>query len=489
MGNKKSYAPLRCGRYISIFLSSVSTWQCSANERFCPRRLAFWGKLCAAALCAAVIMTAAGDGAYTKSNASSAIDQIQQKLEQLEAENKRRQQQIDALGGDIADNEEAIAIVSAQIDGINAQIAAHSELIYRKQELIEEKRAQIEAVELSIADKENEIELKKQRISELEAQNKNNLEKFAQLARAMYMTKSSDTIPVLNGSDDWYDFFVYKDVVKNISAQNVRFMEELQASIKAQEALINAMKDAIERLEQDKTDLRNEKAEYEAQEETLRREQNGLSAFAQEQTNYLYRLSAQNQQLRDKINENQHAMDETDDMIDKLNKELEAAIRAAQANNNSVGSYSTDDFRWPLDRQFKLITTRFEYDPARSGNHYGLDIGNAGIGGANVYAAQSGEVIYAKVNCYDNYGRPIGQKDYHGSGYGNYIIIDHGGGIATLYAHLNPTLLVAEGQFVNRGDVIGYVGSTGWSTGFHLHFETRVNTKAVDPEQYTYSDY
>ena len=439
-----------------------------------------WGKICAAVLCAAVVMTAAGDGAYLRTKASSTIDQIQEKLDQLEAENKTRQEQIDRLGGDIASNKDAMAILSAQIDGINAQIYTHSELIHQKLEMIEEKKAQIEAIELSIDDQEHDIELKKQEIIELEAQNSDNLEKFAKLARAMYMNDSSGVIPVLSGSDDWYSYFVYSDVVKNISGLNVQFMNELQDSIKAQRALISALNDNIARLEQDKLDLQNEKAEYEAQEAQLRREQNELSAYAQQQTNYLYGLAANNQQLQDQMNATQKKMEEDNELIEQLNKELEEAIRAAQAAAN--GQAYTDGFRWPLDPQFHLLTTNFGYDPWRGGNHYGIDIGNAGIGGANVYASQSGTVITAGVFCYDNFGKSY--KDSHGGGYGNYIVIDHGNGLSTLYAHLNPTLLVNKGDFVNKGDVIGYVGSTGWSTGYHLHFETRVDGKAVDPLKY-----
>ena len=109
----------------------------------------------------------------------------------------------------------------------------------------------------------------------------------------------------------------------------------------------------------------------------------------------------------------------------------------------------------------------------RDDNHYGIDVGNYGINGHNIYAAQSGTIITA----YNDGGR-------HG-GYGNYIIIDHGGGVSTLYAHCS-SVVVAVGQKVNKGEIIGYVGSTGWSTGPHLHFEVRQNGVATDPLGYSY---
>ena len=113
--------------------------------------------------------------------------------------------------------------------------------------------------------------------------------------------------------------------------------------------------------------------------------------------------------------------------------------------------------------------------------HYGIDIAGGGIGGTSIYAAQSGRVIKVSNTCTHNFSKNY--RDGCGGGYGNYIIIDHGGGMSTLYAHCG-SVNVSNGQFVNKGDVIGTVGSTGWSTGYHLHFEVRKNGKAVNPFDY-----
>ncbi|MCL2108901.1 MAG: M23 family metallopeptidase [Oscillospiraceae bacterium] len=101
--------------------------------------------------------------------------------------------------------------------------------------------------------------------------------------------------------------------------------------------------------------------------------------------------------------------------------------------------------------------------------HHGIDVGNSGINGANIYAVQSGTVIIATWS----------------GGYGNYIVIDHGGGVSTLYAHMQTgSMRFSAGDTVVQGDVIGLVGSTGWSTGPHLHFEVRENGSAVNPWGY-----
>ena len=97
--------------------------------------------------------------------------------------------------------------------------------------------------------------------------------------------------------------------------------------------------------------------------------------------------------------------------------------------------------------------------------HTGLDIG--GTAGEPIYAAKAGTVIFAGWR----------------GGYGNAVVIDHGGGFSTLYAHQSQTG-VPVGQEVALGDVVGYVGSTGWSTGPHLHYELRLNGSPIDPLPY-----
>lgn len=441
----------------------------------------FWGKLCAAVLCASIAVSAAGDGAFLKPRASSLIEQLEEAVKQKKEENEKRQKQIDSFKGDISNNKSAMAVVSAQIDGINEEIIAYGELITAKIENISNKKAEIEAVEQTIIDKENEIEQKKEEIAELQAQNKENLERFAQMARIMYMNDSSDIIPVLNGSDDWYNYFVYSDVVRNISKQNMEFMQRLQNSINAQEELIDSLEKFIAKLEADKVVLQQQKAEYEQQMADLEAEKASLKAYADEKLAYLNSLAAKNSQLQSKVNGLQSEIKEGNEEIEELNRQLEAAIRAAQSGNQ--GQAYTDGFRWPVNAKYQLITTNFGYDGWRGGMHYGLDIGNAGIGGANIYAAQSGIVITVSNTCPHNKGKNY--RDACGGGYGNYIIIDHGNKLSTLYAHCGQ-INVKTGQFVNKGDVIGLVGSTGWSTGFHLHFETRVDGIAVNPRNYTY---
>ena len=122
------------------------------------------------------------------------------------------------------------------------------------------------------------------------------------------------------------------------------------------------------------------------------------------------------------------------------------------------------------------------YGPRDLGGwHGGIDISNGATMGAAVYAADNGTVIDVCNSCTHNYG-----KDGScgcGGGYGNYIMISHGNGMVTMYGHLSYAS-VSLGQTVSRGETIGAAGSTGWSTGAHLHFEVIVNGSKVDPCSY-----
>ena len=452
------------------------------------KKPAFWSKV-GAAVCAAALVVVPMDGQLGKNaNGSSSMESIQDEINRLQKDNEERRKQIEKYGGDIANNEEAMAVANDLIDGINAEIVANGQLIIAKQEDIEAKKLEIEAVEKKIAGKEEEIENKKVEIAEMQAENKLNLQKFAKLVRALYMTDKSSTLPIVNGSDDWYNYYIYSDVVENISGQNLAFMKKLLASIEEQERQIDQLNADIDSLEQDKKNLRNQKEVLEGEMSDLEDDKSTLESNASEQKNYLYGLAAQNESLKNKVDGLEYDIAVSNSKLDELDKELQRLIREAQQNGTgSQGDYSSN-FRWPLDKQFHRITTYYGYDPWRNGNHGGIDIVGSGVSvsSANIYTVQSGTVIKVSNTCQHDYS-----KYYScgcGGGWGNYMVVDHGGGVSTLYAHCRQ-IFVREGQQVTRGDVIGLVGCTGWSTGDHLHFEVREDGYRVDPFKYEYSDY
>ena len=137
---------------------------------------------------------------------------------------------------------------------------------------------------------------------------------------------------------------------------------------------------------------------------------------------------------------------------------------------------SSGGYVWPCPGFYYLSSEwnedRYTY------NHGAIDIAGGGIMGATVVAADSGTVISSNSSCVHNWGKS--GSCGCGGGYGNYVWIDHGNGKATVYAHLS-SVSVSTGQYVSQGQVLGYVGSTGESTGPHLHFECRYYGEKYNP--------
>ena len=158
-----------------------------------------------------------------------------------------------------------------------------------------------------------------------------------------------------------------------------------------------------------------------------------------------------------------------DEVVVKGKAEDTSSSTGSSSSSNSSSSYTTGSsgmFAWPLPYTHTLTST---FGTRWGRLHGGLDISDGGVYGQPIYASASGTVTFSGG---DN------------SGYGNYVIIDHGSGYTTLYGHCS-SLVAVTGQYVNQGDLIGYVGSTGNSTGPHLHFEIRLNGEKMDPLGYT----
>ena len=154
------------------------------------------------------------------------------------------------------------------------------------------------------------------------------------------------------------------------------------------------------------------------------------------------------------------------------------AEEAQEAANTVAGRVSSSGFMWPVPG-FSYISSGV--GPRWGRSHNGIDIGDAGIDGAKIVASRAGIVHVGYTGCGHDYGKS--GSCGCGGGYGNYVMISHDATYTTLYGHMKR-IIVSEGQYVEQGEVIGYVGSTGYSTGPHLHFEVRKNGAYDDPENY-----
>jgi murein DD-endopeptidase MepM/ murein hydrolase activator NlpD len=247
--------------------------------------------------------------------------------------------------------------------------------------------------------------------------------------------------------------------------------EDLRLLIAANQRAVKSRKAAEHKVAGAQADLESAQAALAQQEEAQRRARNQLSTLAQERQNLVAVADSQRRHVATQVAEIEDLSATEEAQLEALiverQREVEAQREAARRAAGIVGTTSAPGvLSWPVSG---TITSPYGYRQNPFGGapdfHPGLDI--AAPMGTTVTAAAAGTVISA---------------GWYG-GYGNYILIDHGGGMATGYGHLSQ-IFVSNGQQVQKGQAIGAVGSTGHSTGPHLHFEVRLHGKTTDPAAY-----
>lgn len=356
------------------------------------------------------------------------------------------QGQIDSSRLEQENWQQVIEDVSAKLKQIQADLdAANARL-----QSIRSRQAEINA---QIVQTQNEI-------VKMEAYLKTRQNVLNRRVRAIYMHGQLNYLEVILGANSFSDFANRVELLKRVIRSDYNLILEIQkqkAAIEAKKAQLEEDKRQLDALaaEAEKTqkEIAAKKAE---QQKVLDAAKSNKAAAAQMEQD----LNAQLASVRNLIQQRLAA--------------AEAARQAAQQTSSDEGGGGSDDnyvqgtgaMGWPCSGP---ITSPFGY---RTHPIFGTTIFHAGIDigvdyGTPIHAADSGVVVYSGWI----------------SGYGNAVIIDHGGGISTLYGH-NQSLAVSEGQSVSKGSVIAYAGSTGNSTGPHCHFEVDVNGSPVNPMGY-----
>lgn len=365
-----------------------------------------------------------------KSKIQSRINSTQSKLNSLSKQKKDTQEYINTL-------QEKISLLQDKISNLESDKTALQSEIDATQAKIEKTAADIEETQRQIDQKQKEFDA--------------TYAEYCQRLRAMYISGSASTLEVLLTCSDLSSLLTRSEMIKSVSQQDSATLDSLMKKMEEIEAQKQKLEEKRNQLNADKKSLETDKA-------ALQKNINDISSTKADLDSEAAECNAQMRKLSKQSSEYQEAIETDQKQLQQVQNDIRAAIAAAGSHGSGNGR-----LRYPTDS--RSISAGYpNYSSGRY--HGGIDFPVST--GSNVYAAASGTVILVKY-LYGSYGR--------------YLIIDHGDGLSTLYAH-NSQILVSVDDKVSAGQVVAKSGSTGNSTGPHCHFEVRVNGSQVNPLNY-----
>lgn len=375
-----------------------------------------------------ISMIAGGVGAVTQSE----IDALKEEQRESQVKQQELKNQLADVKEDQAAAQQRRQLLQQQLEAINAELDSIN--------------AQISYYDQEIAQKEAERR-------EAEAKEQAQYELFCERVRAMEEEGTVSYWSILFNAENFSDMLDRLADIDAVMDYDNQVMEELTAA-----------RQELERLQAELESARAEEQAAREQQEAKRAEQQAKVAQAQKLLDQINADVAEVNRQLDTENAEWAAIGAD---IARKQKELEE-----QRKQNNVQLPPTGDgWLWPLPASNLKLTSAFGYrmHPVDHvpNSHTGIDV--AASTGVPIYAARGGQVIMSEYGAGANWS------------YGNFVVIDHGDGTTTLYAHMSSRA-VSEGQMVSQGQTIGYVGTTGSSTGNHLHLEVRDNYTRVDPE-------
>lgn len=396
------------------------------------------------ALCLAALM-AVPTGALAKSSKSLTIEKNKKKQEQMQMKNK-----INKEKSNISNTENEKKSVSMDIENLDAKIQVTS--------------AKISTLESEIVRLNKDIAENQEKLQEAQVNLSENTDALRMRLREMYKRGNVNYLEVILNSKDIEELLRNNEIISSIARADRELIEFIQEQI-------DTIKETEERLQIDKAKVSASKAAVE-------NERQSYQAAVDAKNNYMKVLESNLDLYKAEFEKAQSNWDALDSEIARLQKEITAqkkaeeaaARRATRVHSNitvSSGPRNGQSYTWPLPGYYS-ISSPFGYRVhpilGYSRLHSGVDI--PAPSGTPIVAAKSGTVIMSQLM----------------SGYGNVVMVDHGDTV-TVYAHCSA-LNVGVGESVKAGDVVAFVGSTGLSTGAHLHFEVRVNGSPVNPLGY-----
>ena len=386
--------------------------------------------------------------------AAKSVDEIEDEIEELQAESDKLAEEREALEAQIEANRNKTLTIVEQ----KAQVDMDIELTRKEVEIVND---QIHAFNLLIAEKQVELD-------ELRTEQAEMLDRYRIRMRSMQERGTVSVWEVLLQAKSFADMLNCRVMIEEIARADQRMLDNLRALA----AEVLAAKDA---LAQEKVKIELKKAE-------LAESEAALAAKRAESDRLLAELNANKQKLIEECEKYEEMESELSDQIAELEAERTELLyqiwleeqkkkeeqQNQQNNNNYAPPASGEGFYFPM-QYCTMLTSAYGYriHPI-TGNytfHNGVDL--AAGQGTPIYATKSGTVTTATYNY----------------AYGYYVVINHLDGFSSLYGHMTH-YTVSVGDYVQRGEIIGYVGSTGYSTGPHLHFTIYYNGSTVNPMSY-----
>ena len=388
-------------------------------------------------LSVAVAMTMTLSTVMTPLAASSSVSDLRQKLQEQQAELEKVNQQLKETQSTKADAQALKQQLEQQKSLLLGQIANLTE--------------QIGKLDNDIVNKQDEIAQKQQEVDQKQAEYDQRWEDFKGRMKAMQRLNDGGSIALLSSATNLYQLLTFATTLEQIVSKDEQICQQLEdehTQLEQQKA----------ELEQAKADLEATKADYESQKAALDSKTSELAQNISQTNASISEAEAEEQALKE-------AQIEANKRVDEAAKELDAALNAANQAYGNASIQCSLDFGRPL-ATYKYVSCYF------GGNgHRGTDY--AAPGGTSIYAVTGGVVTAAAYHYSWGYYVQV----YHGKD-------DKGNSYSTLYAHMNSAPIVSVGDSVSKGQTLGYVGSTGNSTGNHLHLEMKVNNVLVNVMNY-----
>lgn len=389
-------------------------------------------RVAAFVLCAALVLLL---GVFPKAQAKT-LDELKQEYNQLQQEIEANKKKLESIKNEQATNEEKLTVLSNQADAIAKQL-----------EVI---NSELSALNADIAQFDREIAELDKKINDLQAQIDSTQEKISERLRATYMAGSSSWIEILLESDSISSLLLRIQLLASVTENDNKLIAEFEKQTES----LNKSK---EELDKKRAELVEKKSELDKKNADLAAKQSDYNANYLKISNIMTALDKSSAAYQYELQKQYQKREAFERQIDRL-------VSGGSQSGDGDGDFFNDGvMMWPVPYQNSYISAGYGYyDPEGDGTytmHSAIDIvvRENGVNvsyGKKIVAAQSGKVL---TRGYSDVG-------------GNYLTIDHGDGYRTYYGHCSQ-IIVSAGERVEKGEVIAYMGATGYVTGPHVHFQ------------------